>query len=172
MVPSNPGFYRITDPKAPTLVNVIAQFANTVWLALPVSTTANLGLPACSSSLSVLTLCGRPATIGDTLVLYATGLGLATPGGSATGSPLATGQVAPVSGNPLFETPTMPVVTIGGIPATVLFSGVAPGTAGEYQIDVTVPSGVTSGDNVPVSISILGASDNSTTISIQPRPAG
>jgi len=171
MVPANPGFYRIPDPKVPTLVNVIAQFANTVWLALPVSTTANLGLPACSSSLSALTLCGRPATIGDTLVLYATGLGLATPGGSPTGTPLATGQVAPVSGNPLYETPTMPVVTIGGVPATVLFSGVAPGTAGEYQIDVTVPSGVTSGDNIPVVLTILGASDSSTTISIQPRPS-
>ena len=171
MVPSNPAFYRIPDPKVPTLVNVTAQFANTVWLALPVSTTANLGLPACTSSTNVLSLCGQPATIGDTLVLYATGLGLATPGGSATGAPLSTGQVAPVSGNPLYETPTTPVVTIGGIQAKVLFSGVAPGTAGEYQIDVTIPSGVTNGDNIPVSLTILGATDSSTTISIQPRPA-
>jgi uncharacterized protein (TIGR03437 family) len=43
-----------------------------------------------------------------------------------------------------------------------------PGVAGEYQIDVQVPSGVTNGDDIPVVVTILGASDSSTTISIQP----
>jgi uncharacterized protein (TIGR03437 family) len=172
MVPSNPAFYRITDSAAtPPLVNVIAQFANTAWLALPVSTTSNIGLPACTSTTNVLSECGRPATIGDTLVLYATGLGLATPGGSPTGAPLANGQVPPADGSVLYETPTTPVVTIGGVPAKVLFSGLAPGYPGEYQVDVTVPTGVASGDNVPVVLTILGASDSSTTISIQPRPS-
>ena len=169
MVPANPGFYRIQDPKVPTLVNVIAQFANSAWLALPVSTTANLGLPACSNSISRLSECGQSATIGDTLVLYATGLGLATPGGNPNGTPLATGQIPPLDGSVLYETPTTPVVTIGGQNATVLFSGLVPGYPGEYQIDVTVPSGIVSGDNVPVVLTILGASDSSTTISIQPR---
>jgi uncharacterized protein (TIGR03437 family) len=169
MAPSNPGFYRVVDPKVPTLVNVIAQFAGSAWLALPVSTTANLSLPACSSSLSVLSTCGQPAMAGDTLVLYATGLGLATPGGNPNGTPLATGQIPPVDGSILYETPTTPAVTIGGIPAKVLYSGLAPGFPGEYQIDVTVPSGVPAGDSVPVVLSILGASDSSTTISIHPR---
>ncbi len=169
MVPANPGLYRLADPLVPTLVNVIAQFNNSTWLALPVSTTANLGLPACTSSTNVLTTCGQPATVGDILVLYATGLGLATPGGSATGSPLPNGQVAPASGSPLYETPTTPVVTIGGVPAQVLFSGIAPGTAGEYQVDIIVPAGYGYADNVPVVLSILGASDSSTTISVQPR---
>jgi uncharacterized protein (TIGR03437 family) len=171
MVPANPGLYRIVDPKVPTLVNAIAQFGNTAWLALPVSTTANIGLPACSSALSPLSECGRPATIGDTLVFYATGLGLTTPNGNPTGTPLPVGGIPPSDGSVLYETPTTPVVTIGGIPAKVLFSGLAPGYPGEYQIDVTVPSGVASGDNIPVVLSILGASDSSTTISIQPRPA-
>jgi uncharacterized protein (TIGR03437 family) len=169
MAPANPGFYRVADPKVPTLVNVIAQFAGSAWLALPVSTTANLSLPACSSSLSVLSTCGQPAMAGDTLVLYATGLGLATPGGNPNGTPLATGQIPPVDGSILYETPTTPTVTIGGIPAKVLYSGLAPGFPGEYQIDVTVPNGVPAGDSVPVVLSILGATDNSTTISIHPR---
>jgi len=171
MVPANPGFYRIPDPKVPNLVNVIAQFANSAWLALPVSTTANIGLPACSSSISKLSECGQPATPGDTLVLYATGLGLATPNGDPNGKPLPPGQIPPIDGSVLYETPTTPVVTIGGQPAAVLFSGLAPGFPGEYQIDVTVPGGIASGDNVPVVLTILGASDSSTTISIQPRPA-
>jgi uncharacterized protein (TIGR03437 family) len=166
MVPANPGFYKISGT-----TNVIAQFLNTAWLVLPASTTSSLGLSACTSSTNVLTVCGQSATIGDYLVLYATGLGLATPNGDPNGAPLATGALAPSNGVPLYKTPTTPVVTIGGVPATVLFSGILPGLTGEFQVDVQVPSGVTNGDSVPVSISILGASDNSTTISIQPRPA-
>jgi uncharacterized protein (TIGR03437 family) len=168
MVPANPGFYRIQDPKVTTRFNVIAQFANTAWLVLPVSTTAALGLPACSSGRNPLSVCGQPATIGDYLVLYATGLGLATPGGDPNGKPVATGSVPPADGSVLYETPTTPVVTVGGIPAKVLFSGLAPGFPGEYQIDIQIPSGVANGDDVPVKITILGASDTAT-ISIQAR---
>jgi uncharacterized protein (TIGR03437 family) len=36
----------------------------------------------------------------------------------------------------------MPTVTIGGINATPLFSGLVSGYAGEYRIDVQVPFGV------------------------------
>jgi uncharacterized protein (TIGR03437 family) len=169
IAPASPGFYRIADPKVAKLVNVIAQFAGTAWLALPVSTTANLGLPACSSSLNLLSTCGQPAMAGDTLVLYATGLGLATPGGNPNGAPLANGQIPPADGSVLYETPTTPVVTIGGIPAKVLYSGLAPGFPGEYQVDITVPDGVPTGDSIPVILTILGANDSSTTISIQTR---
>jgi len=169
MAPSNPGFYRIQDPKVATRENVIAQFNGTAGLALPVSTTAALGLPACTSTTSALSECGRPATIGDYLVLYATGLGLTTPGGAPNGTPLPTGAVPPIDGSVLYETPTTPVVTIGGISTKVLFSGLTPGYPGEYEVVVQVPSGVASGDDVPVSISILGASDSSTTLSVQPK---
>lgn len=173
MLPASPGFYRFTDPQAGTQF-VIAQFVNSAWLVLPASTTANLGLPACAASTSALTQCGDPAAVGDYLTLYLTGLGLATPGGDPSGMPLPTGQNPPADGSVLYETPTLPTVTIGGVPATVLFSGLAPGYAGEYQIDVQVPAGVANGDNVPVVVSMLGASDT-TNISIQsgrvPPPA-
>jgi uncharacterized protein (TIGR03437 family) len=168
MVPANPGFFAFTDPKMTTRRNVVAEFNNTEWLAMPLSTAANLGFPACTSSTSRLTPCGEPATIGDYLSLYLTGLGLATPNGDPNGTPLPTGSIPPANGVPLYETPTKPVVTIGGIQANVLFSGLVPGVAGEYQIDVQVPSGVTNGDDIPVVVTILGASDSSTTISIQP----
>lgn len=168
MVPANPGFFAFTDPKMTTRRNVVAQFNNTEWLALPASTTTNLGFPACTSTTTALTPCGQPATIGDYLVLYLTGLGLATPNGDPNGTPLPTGSVPPANGVPLYETPTKPVVKIGGIQANVLFSGLVPGVAGEYQIDIQVPSGVTNGDDIPVNVTILGASDSSTTISIQP----
>ena len=166
MVPASPSMFRFTDPKTSNAFAVV-QFANSAWVVLPVAATADIGFPACTAGTSAATECGQPATIGDTLVIYLTGLGLATPNGSPTGTPLPTGQNPPLSGNPLYETPTLPTVTIGGIPATVLFSGLTPGYAGEYQIDVTVPPGVTNGDSVPVKIIMLGLSDTAS-ISIQP----
>jgi uncharacterized protein (TIGR03437 family) len=169
MVPASPGWYRIADPQNKTRFNVIAQFANTVWLALPASTTAALKAPACTSSTSPFSLCGQPATIGDYLVIYATGLGLTTPNGDPNGKGLSTGVAPPADGSVLYQTPTLPTVTIGGIAAKVLFSGLAPGFPGLYQVDVQVPNGVTNGDDIPVVITIGTASDTAT-ISIQPRP--
>jgi uncharacterized protein (TIGR03437 family) len=169
MAPANPGWYRIADPLVKTRSNVIAQFANTVWLALPASTTAALKAPACTSSTNPLSLCGQPATIGDYLVIYATGLGLTTPNGDPNGKALPTGVAPPADGSVLYQTPTLPTVTIGGIATKVLYSGLAPGFPGLYQIDVQVPAGVASGDDVAVVITMGPASD-SATISIQPRP--
>lgn len=169
MVPANPGLYRINDPQKTERSNVIAQFNGTVWLALPASTTTALGLPACDTTTGALTPCGQPAQAGDVLAIYLTGLGLATPNGDPKGTPLATGQVAPVGGSPLYETTATPSVIIGGVPATtVYFSGLAPGFAGLYQINVQVPPGITNGDDVPVQVTLAGMSDTAT-ISIQSR---
>jgi uncharacterized protein (TIGR03437 family) len=169
MAPFNPGLYRIADPVIKTRFNVIAQFANTVWLALPVSLTAALNAPACTSSTNVLSLCGRPAAIGDYLVIYTTGLGLTTPNGDPNGKPLPTGVAPPADGSVLYETPALPAVTIGGIATKVLYSGLAPGFPGLYQVDVQVPTGVANGDDIPVVLTMGGVSDTAT-ISIQPRP--
>ncbi len=168
MTPAFPGLYRIADPSVSTRFNVIAQFANTAWLALPVSTTTALKLPACTTALSPLSLCGRPATIGDYLVLWVTGLGITTPNGAANGTPLPTGSIPPVDGSVLYETPTKPTVTVGGIPVTILYCGLAPGFPGDYQIDFQLPSGVVSGDDIPVVVTMGSVSDTAT-ISIQPR---
>jgi uncharacterized protein (TIGR03437 family) len=168
MAPAVPGLYRLINPADPTQFNVTAQFANSAWLALPVSATAALGLPACSSSISPLSECGQPATAGDYLVIYVTGLGITTPNGNPNAPPLVTGAIPPANGSVLYETPTKPTVTIGGIPTAVLYSGLVPGFPGEYQVDVQVPSGVANGDETPVVITMDGLSDTAT-ISIQPR---
>jgi uncharacterized protein (TIGR03437 family) len=39
---------------------------------------------------------------------------------------------------------------LGGVDATVVFSGLASGFAGLYQVNAVMPSGVAAGDNVPV----------------------
>jgi minor extracellular serine protease Vpr len=53
-------------------------------------------------------------------------------------------------------------VTIGGQVAQVLFSGLAPGYAGLYQVNVQIPSTIAPGDDVPIHISMAGASDTAT----------
>ena len=83
----------------------------------------------------------NPAAAGSVMVFYGTGEGQTSPGG-------VDGQVA----SAVYPKPVQPVTaTIGGIPATVLYYGAAPGdVAGAFQLNVTVPVGVTPGAAVPV----------------------
>jgi uncharacterized protein (TIGR03437 family) len=94
----------------------------------------------------------------DTIQIYCTGLG------AVTNQPL-TGTAA--LSKPLALTSTLPTVTIGGAPATVLFSGLSPGTVGEYQVNVLVPAASAKGAEVPVVLEIGGARSNSVTIAVQ-----
>jgi uncharacterized protein (TIGR03437 family) len=166
-----PGIFLVNDPSNPTAQIATAQFANTIWLVLPTSTATALQLPQnCTvSNANPLSYCGQPAAPGDYLVLYVTGLGEVTPNGDANGTPLATGAIAPVSGSPLYETTAPPTVKVGGVAATVLFSGVAPGTAGEYQVDFQVPTGVTEGDAVPLTVSMPGSTTGTATLAVHSR---
>jgi uncharacterized protein (TIGR03437 family) len=60
-----------------------------------------------------------------------------------------------------------PTVTIGGVPANVQFSGLAPGYVGLYQVNAQVPAGLATGSNVPVVMSISGATSNTATLAVQ-----
>jgi uncharacterized protein (TIGR03437 family) len=60
----------------------------------------------------------------------------------------------------------MPTVTIGGLSATVAFAGIVPGTAGEYQLNVTIPATVATGDQVPLVVTV-GSSSDTGSIAIQ-----
>jgi uncharacterized protein (TIGR03437 family) len=166
-----PGIFLVTDSANPTADIAVAQFANTVWLVMPTSAATALQLPqnCTASSANPLSLCGQPAAPGDYLVLYTTGLGEVTPNGDPNGTPLATGVIAPVSGSPLYETTATPTVQVGGVTATVLFSGVAPGTSGEYQVDFQVPTGVTEGDAVPLTVSMPGSTTATATLAVHSR---
>ena len=61
------------------------------------------------------------------------------------------GNVPPLSGA---NTNVTPVVTIGGVPAQVIFSGLTFVTV--YQVNVIVQPGTPTGDAVPVKISVNG----------------
>jgi len=91
---------------------------------------------------------GKPAAAGDILVIYANGLGPVNPA-------VVTGAASP--GTPATTTQN-PTVTFGGVNAEVLFSGLTPGLAGLYQVNVRVPAGFLAGANTPVVLSIGGRS--------------
>lgn len=165
-----PGMFLLNDPSNPKAQEAVAQFANTTWIVASTATASALQISenCTTSNANPLSSCGQPAAPGDYLVLYLTGLGEVTPNGSANETPLGTGVVAPADGSTLYETTATPTVTLGGVPVTVLFSGIAPGTAGEYQIDFQVPSGVANGDTVPLIVSMPSGSTTATaTLAIQ-----
>jgi uncharacterized protein (TIGR03437 family) len=56
----------------------------------------------------------------------------------------------------LLRTRVQPLVTIGGVPAFVLFSGVAPGFAGVLQLNARIPMNVAIGSAVSLEISAAG----------------
>jgi uncharacterized protein (TIGR03437 family) len=163
MAASDVGLFRIPDPSKPVRNNGAILFANTVWRVMPASMASAIGFPNCSGA-TPATVCGQPAVSGDSLQLFLTGLGKATPNGEPTGQPLSPGSVAPVNGVPLYRTIAAPSVTIGGIPAPVAFSGITPGNAGLYQINVTVPDGVAINDDVPIVVTMPNGSTDTVTI--------
>jgi uncharacterized protein (TIGR03437 family) len=102
----------------------------------------------------------NPATAGTTYIqIYCTGLGAVTnqpsSGSPAPGSPL------------LAETTTVPTVSIGNVSGEAIFSGLAPGYVGLYQVNALVPAGTPGGAAVPVTISIGGVTSNTVTIAVE-----
>jgi uncharacterized protein (TIGR03437 family) len=111
----------------------------------------------------------NPAHVSDYLTVYCTGLGpLQGPKGEVEPTD---GVAAPSS--PIFQTSVNVTATIGGIGAPVLFSGLSPGFAGLYQVNVQVPGGVGAGNAVPLVLSaadsLTGAAARSNTVAIAVR---
>lgn len=98
----------------------------------------------------------HPATAGDVLIIYATGLG-------ALDTPIADGQAPFYSDNKLRNTTTVPTVMVGGVQAQVIYSVLSPQFVGVDQFAITVPSGVTPGNNVPLQIVEGGITSPNTT---------
>jgi uncharacterized protein (TIGR03437 family) len=101
---------------------------------------------------------GAPAAAGDVVVIYASGLG-------ATDRPVRTGEASP--SDPPARAVAPVTVTVGGQPATVQFAGLTPGFVGLYQINVQIPSGVTPGSAVPLTVTQDGIASNTVTIGVR-----
>jgi len=165
MSAAGPAMFIVPDPSNASRRNIAALLANTAWYVMPVSEAQALGLTSCAG-VDVAVHCGQPVKRGDFIQLYATGLGVATANADPNGAPLATGQVAPASG-PVYFTLATPVVTVGGQAAKVVFSGLAPGFAGLYQVNVQIPQNISPGDSVPITIAIGGSAADSATVAVQ-----
>ena len=104
----------------------------------------------------------NPATKGTVISIYATGAGLMN-------GPTTDGAITSLT--PPFPATQLSIgVLIGGYPATIQYSGAAPGlVAGAIQVNAYVPQGAPSGAAVPIVLSVEGypSPNNYVTIAIQ-----
>lgn len=99
----------------------------------------------------------NPVARGKAVQLFLNGLG-------AVSNQPADGAAAPAS--PLAETQASPTIMIGNQQATVLFSGLAPYYASLYQVNVTVPTGISAGSQ-PITCSIGGVTSKAGVLAVQ-----
>lgn len=103
---------------------------------------------------------------GDFVVLYGTGAGALFVNAS-TNQPLTIKDGEAATSSPLAATTTLPTATVGGKPATVYFSGLAPGFVGLWQLNLQVPPDAPSGASVEVVINFGGKTANRVTIAVE-----
>jgi uncharacterized protein (TIGR03437 family) len=101
----------------------------------------------------------NPASPGSIVTLYATGLGGVFP-------EVAAGSAAAAS-EPLNRTVQTPRVFFDGNEGELLYSGLAPGFAGLYQINVRIPARTAPASNVSVSLSLGGVTSNRVAIPVR-----
>jgi uncharacterized protein (TIGR03437 family) len=104
---------------------------------------------ALKSSDQSLVTAVNPLHAGDTVELYATGLGQTSPN------------------NGLDYAVQQPTVTVGGVACPVVFAGAAPGFIGLDQINCTIPAGLTSSASVPVVMASGDRTSNTATLAIE-----
>jgi uncharacterized protein (TIGR03437 family) len=100
----------------------------------------------------------HPAKAGDTVIIYATGLG-------AVDSSIVTGTN---SVDKLRSTSTVPTVLVGGVAVTPAFSGLTPQFVGVNQLNIVIPGNAPTGNSVSLQLSVGGlTTSNSVTMAIQ-----
>ena len=87
----------------------------------------------------------RPATAGDTLIIYALGFGPVTPNLNA--------GVLVTQANQLAEPFT---ISVGGVQIAPNYDGLAPGYTGLYQINIKIPANAPTGAAVPLTFTLDG----------------
>ncbi len=102
----------------------------------------------------------NPAHAGDYLVIYSTGLGALT---GVNGEPQP-GDGAAAPSTIVYQTTAKVTVTIGGVTAPVLFSGLTPTFAGLYQVNVQVPANDPTGNAVPIVLTATDATTGATAV--------
>ncbi len=100
----------------------------------------------------------NPAKAGGSILAYLTGAG---PVSNQPADGVAAGS------SPLSIVTSTVTATIGGQPADVSFAGLAPDFVGLWQVNITVPAGVTKGD-LPLTVTVGGQTSNTANVSVTP----
>ncbi|HKD05280.1 MAG TPA: hypothetical protein VKB79_05185 [Bryobacteraceae bacterium] len=128
--------------------NSVSQFINLTTPGVFSLTANGLGYGAIEHALTGQVVnAASPAQPGEIVSVFMSGLGTTLPAGTDGAAPAQ-----------LSNTVQTISAYVGGNAATVAFAGLAPSLAGVYQVNLTIPSNATAGDNV---LEILGPdSDN------------
>ena len=118
--------------------NTVTQYTSDTAPGVFTIPSTGLGVPAALHPDFSIVSRTSPARVGETIALFVTGLGTVSPsvpaGASAPSSPLSRITADFIN------------VQVDGIDANVSYAGLAPGLAGLYQINFTIPAGVQRGD--------------------------
>ncbi len=133
---------QVVNNSAPS--NVVTNFSGLTAPGVLTQSLNGLGYGDVEHADGSLVTPSHPAEAGETVAVYLTGLGAVYPA-------IPDGSAGPKS--PLSQTTNTITAYIdstsaaNSLPATVTFAGLAPEVAGLYQVNLTIPSGATAGDN-------------------------
>ena len=113
-------------------ITVATSVSSSATLSL---TSLGTGSTCCANATGGLLTAANPAIAGETIVVFATGLGLVGPN-----STVVTGRVADTTPNSAISPMN---ATAGGLTAQVLFDGLAPGMVGVYAVTLQLASNIT-----------------------------
>jgi uncharacterized protein (TIGR03437 family) len=97
----------------------------------------------------------NPVHPGDSIVIWATGLGHTAPA-------IDSGMPAP--SDPLAFAVIQPTVMLGGVGLNIQYAGLVPGSVGLYQINAAVPASVPQGLSIPL---VVAQGGSSTTLNVR-----
>ncbi len=118
--------------------NVVTEWVNLTTPGVFTQDESGSGYAAALHADGSLVTPDSPAQAGETVAVYMSGLGTVFPA-------ISDGVGAPSS--PHSTTSNTFTADISGTAANIAFQGLAPGYAGLYQVNIEIPSGLTSGDN-------------------------
>jgi uncharacterized protein (TIGR03437 family) len=158
--------YALTGSSATIVLSNNGTLSNTI--TVPVAASApgiaslaqnGLGAGAITHADGSLVSASSPASRGETVVIYLTGLGAVSPSVADGRGPTG-----------LTRSNSVQAIYFGAAavdPSAILFQGLTPGYAGLYQINVTIPLSVDSSAAVPLAIQTTNGFTDMVNIAIQ-----
>ena len=138
------------------LSNTVTNFTSLTAPGIFTNPSNGIGAAAALHSDYCLVTSDSPAKIGETVSVFLTGLGAVTPAIS-DGAPGPTDKFALANSSI--------TAYVGSVQASVGYAGLAPGLAALYQVNLTIPTGVTAG-NVALDIQGPDAYTSEATIAV------